>query len=359
METKTVFSPPPNIRVKWYRTPLDKETLARLNAKSDLKGLMQCLGHLGLIALAGGAAVHAAANWPWWSVIIALFAYGTTTSFAINAVHELVHKCVFRTQWLNQFFVRVFSFLGWINFEHFYASHMRHHQYTLHQPDDLEVTLPIKVLTQHFFKYTFFNLLAIRWQVKNSCRLACGNFEGAWEATMFPENEPEKALPTIRWARFLLIGHATVIAVSLVMAWLFSPLWLMALVLITLNQTYGSSLQFLCNNTQHIGLQDEVPDFRQCCRTFTVNPLVQFLYWHMNYHIEHHMYAAVPCYNLGTLHRAIKHELPPTPHGLVATWQEIAEIQRKQAADPTYQHIVPLPGRNAAVPEGEGVLAQT
>ena len=29
---------------------------------------------------------------------------------------------------------------------------------------------------------------------------------------------------------------------------------------------------------------------------------MRFWYWHMNFHIEHHMYAAVPCYNLEKLH---------------------------------------------------------
>ena len=60
----------------------------------------------------------------------------------------------------------------------------------------------------------------------------------------------------------------------------------------------------------------EVPDFRLSTRTFYINDpkrsalnplswpfrLVRFWYWHMNFHIEHHMYAAVPCYNLEKLH---------------------------------------------------------
>ena len=76
---------------------------------------------------------------------------------------------------------------------------------------------------------------------------------------------------------------------------------------------------FLCNNTQHVGLQDNVPDFRLCTRTILLNLVVRFLYWHMNFHIEHHMYAAVPCYNLGRLHEAIKHNLPRSPNGLLET----------------------------------------
>src|SRR4051812_47141151 len=119
------------VRVKWYRTPLDKQTLARLNAKSDIKALAQTLGHLGLIGLTAGLALYGVGHWPWWVVALCVFVHGMFCSFAINAVHELVHKCVFKTQWLNQFFVRIYAFIGWINFEHFYNSHMRHHQFTL------------------------------------------------------------------------------------------------------------------------------------------------------------------------------------------------------------------------------------
>jgi fatty acid desaturase len=65
----------------------------------------------------------------------------------------------------------------------------------------------------------------------------------------------------------------------------------------------------------------------------------------MNYHADHHMYAAVPCYNLARLHRAIQHDTPPILGGLVPAWREIIGILRRQERDPTYQHAYPLPGR--------------
>jgi len=120
--------------------------------------------------------------------------------------------------------------------------------------------------------------------------------------------------------------------------------WLVP-VLVTLAPFYGGWLLFICNNTQHIGLQNNVADFRLCTRTIILNPFVRFLYWHMNYHIEHHMFAAVPCYNLGKLHEVIKHDLPPSPVGLVATWKEVIAILKQQAADPTYQYAAPLPAK--------------
>ena len=113
--------------------------------------------------------------------------------------------------------------------------------------------------------------------------------------------------------------------------------------LFTLASYYGRWLFLLCNSSQHIGLTDNVPDFRLNSRTILLNPVVQFLYWHMNYHIEHHMYAAVPCYKLGRLHRAIRHELPHCPDGLIATWREIATVMKRQRVEPDYQYTPELP----------------
>ena len=90
-------------------------------------------------------------------------------------------------------------------------------------------------------------------------------------------------------------------------------------------------------------LEDNVPDFRLCTRTIILNPFLTFLYWHMNYHIEHHMYASVPCYNLGKLHKLIKPELPHCPKGLLAAWKQIIAIMKKQRTQPEYQYVPELP----------------
>jgi fatty acid desaturase len=327
-----------SMRIRWYRTPLDRHTLARLNARSDAKGFVQALGHLGPMALTGFLALYGVERWPWWGIALIVLLHGTLASFILNGVHELVHKSVFRTQVLNSLFVRIFAFFGWVNFEHFYASHMRHHQYTLHPPDDLEVVLPIRLMVKEFFQTGFLNVCDGYDALRTTVRHARGRFEGEWENVLFPEDRPERGDPVILWARTLLAGHLLILAFSIYSGW-----WLLP-VLTSLTPFYGSWLFFLCNNTQHIGLQDKVPDFRLCCRTFTVNPLVEFLYWHMNYHTEHHMYVAVPCYNLASLHRSIAHELPPCPHGLRATWKEIAAIQKIQSTQPGYQHVAQLPG---------------
>jgi len=63
----------------------------------------------------------------------------------------------------------------------------------------------------------------------------------------------------------------------------------------------------------------------------------------MNYHTEHHMYAAVPCYKLGLLHRLIKHDMPYCPRGLRETWRHIVEILEQQQRAPDYQYVAELP----------------
>jgi fatty acid desaturase len=324
-------------KINWYRTPLDRATLAELNQRSDWRGLQQTLGHLGLLVLTGSAAWYAAENQSIWVLLLALFLHGTFFAFLLNGFHELCHSTVFKSKWLNTFFLNLISFLGGFNPVMFWASHQEHHKYTLHPPDDLEVVLPFKITLEGFLKSILVNPWGFYQRVKGNIRLSQGRLQGEWENILFPAAEPAMRQRLFGWARLLLFGHALLIIVSLALGW-----WLLP-VLITFAPFYGGWLLFLCNNTQHVGLQDNVPDYRLCTRTFLLNPFVQFLYWHMNFHIEHHMYAAVPCYNLAKLHRAIQHDLPPTPVGIVATWQEIIAILRKQKVDPTYEYVPPVP----------------
>jgi len=321
--------------VAWYRTPLTREQMRELNQRSDWKGLLQTLGHLSLIALIGILA---------WQVqdriyllLPVLLAYGTVYIFLLNATHELSHNSVFKTRLLNHFFLRLFCFIGWRSHLHFWTSHAEHHKYTLHPPDDLEVVLPAKLTLKNFIQLGFVDPWTLYSTIKTHIEHSFGIIRGEWSNYLFPPEARDKRRHLFWWARFLLAGHATLVAVSL-----YYELWLLP-VLTSGGVFYGGWLRYLCNGTQHAGLQDDVPDFRLCTRTVILNPLVRFLYWHMNYHIEHHMYAAVPCYNLGKLHQAIKRDTPEPARGLIAAWKEIVAIVKKQRVDPEYQYVPELP----------------
>lgn len=324
--------------IDWYRSPIPKSEFKALHAKSDFKGALQTGGYLGVLFATAAVAFYSAGHWAWWVTVLLTFFHGMMAGFVTNAVHELGHGTVFKTRFWNRFFCRVFAFIGWENFYYFQASHTRHHRYTLHPPEDLEVTLPIRFVSRHFLLDGVVDPQGVWIVLKNAVRVARGRFEGEWELTLYPPGDDAGRAASVRWVRTLLAGHAIIVVASLAVG-----LWMIP-ILVTLPKFYGRWLFFLCNDTQHVGLRDEVPDFRLCCRTFTMNPVLQFLYWHMNFHTEHHMYAAVPCYNLGKLHALIRTDLPPCAHGLVAVWREILQIQTRQAANPDYQHEIVLPG---------------
>ena len=55
---------------------------------------------------------------------------------------------------------------------------------------------------------------------------------------------------------------------------------------------------------QHGGLAEDVLDHRLNSRTVYMNPVSRWIYWNMNYHVEHHMFPMVPY-----------HALPAAPRG--------------------------------------------
>lgn len=330
-------------RIRWYRTPVDRSALARLNRRSDLRGSLQTGGFLLLLAANAALALFSAAHWPWFVTVGLVFWHGTCWQFLVNGFHELVHGTVFKTRWLNELFARVFAFLGWHNPHFFWASHTAHHKYTLHEPDDLEVTVPCPLTLGGYLGRGFLDLPWVWQNVRGQVRRALGDFNpdrDRWTAQLYPAADAAGRRRVVGWARFLLIGHGLVAAVSLAAGW-----WMVPLV-VSLAPAYGRWLHLLVNETQHAGLPGETADYRLCCRTILVNPFLGFLYWHMNYHTEHHMYAAVPCYNLGRLHRLIAHDLPPCPRGLVATWRQIIPLLRRQRLAPGVacaRSLPPLP----------------
>ena len=147
--------------IKWYRTPLPREKLSALNARSDAKGLMQSLAVLAILAATGTTTLWAAFRGYWLMVPLLLFLHGTVGSFHINAVHELCHNSVFKTKALNSLFIRIFGFLGWNDWVWFNVSHANHHRYTLHPPRDGEVVLPLSWISRkNFWKAAIWQPLA-------------------------------------------------------------------------------------------------------------------------------------------------------------------------------------------------------
>ncbi|MCG3149389.1 MAG: hypothetical protein PCFJNLEI_02850 [Verrucomicrobiae bacterium] len=356
-------------KINWYRSQVDPQAMRELMQCRDWPGYRQALGHLGLWTVTGSLAYIAfrqihAHTW-WWAVpllLVTLFAHGTVGTFlGGTACHELSHKTPFKTKTVNEIFLKVFAFLGWWDPVWFRPSHIRHHQVTVHHDYDGEVRLP-----QRFtFKDWQFWLGLFAWNplttwntLKLYCRRAAGKLDNQWWEFVLPAENATLRRQDRQWALFTLLGHAVLAAVFIA-----TGHWFLIFIF-SFSGHYAGWLGFLCGTPQHYGLSPDVPDHRLCCRTYTCSWLPAFLYWNMQYHIEHHMFPAVPFFNLPKLHQLIEHDLPPTPHGLRATWQGLLDVHRRQQNDPQYCYVPPLPtatGTLAAdtVLEREAALASS
>jgi fatty acid desaturase len=78
--------------------------------------------------------------------------------------------------------------------------------------------------------------------------------------------------------------------------------------------------------TQHAGLQENVLDHRLNCRTVYMNRVHRFLYWNMNYHVEHHMFPMVPYHALPLLHKEVKDDCPVPYNGIIEAFREIIPL---------------------------------
>jgi len=79
-----------------------------------------------------------------------------------------------------------------------------------------------------------------------------------------------------------------------------------------------------------------VLDHRLNARTVYLNPISRFIYWNMNYHVEHHMFPMVPYHALPALHEELKADLPKPYNGIIETYREIISTLLRQLKDPTY-----------------------
>jgi len=346
------------LRVKWYRCPVSRERLLELSHRKDLLGWLQSLGHLFLFACTATLTYFFFNQGYYVLFLISLFLHGVVTSFFAFPNHELGHGTVFKTKWLNRFFLWIYCVLAFHNHRDYAMSHTYHHRYTLHPDGDREVELP-KIPTFKFlyllqlFTFNFsggFESSGLIPIMKRTIWTAFGKFpfsspSNEWIEALY-EDCPKERRKSVNNARVILLFHLTVLVVSIVF-----ELWLLPL-LFTFSYFIGGIWRYLCGAPMHCGLRDNIPDFRLCVRSITLDPLSEFLYWHMNWHTEHHMYAGVPCYNLKKLYREIASDMP-SPRTMIGAWKEMRKTYKRQQEDPSYQFNTLLPETAGRLPSEE------
>ncbi len=344
-----------SLRVKWYRSPIDRQRLHTLSIRTDKQGWKQAGGH---VALYLALVTLAATLWflkIWLVFWITLWCVGfVATFFKGTAAHELGHGTVFKTKSLNSYFLHAVCLISWWDPYDYAASHTYHHRYTTHRDGDRENLLPMtpSLHPTLLFQLCTFSLLlkpgrnfskgGFLWTVYLTARTALGKPPGHTEIPSqewlkaLHEDQPRSFRLSIRWSRVLIVFHSGILLLSIITGWWVLPL------LFTVPSYIANIGSYLLGTTQHCGLKENTPDFRKNTRSIKIHPFLEFLYWHMNWHTEHHMYAGVPCYNLKALAKELESDLPARK-SLPAAWREMRNIWKQQQINPDYELDVPVP----------------
>ena len=328
-------------KINWYRTPIDKDLLRELTRRSDARGLLQSGSFLAIYLLTAYLSAWFQLRSLWLPMIAAAYLHCVFNSFVgmEAAVHELSHGTPFRTRWLNEAFYYLFCFLSWNNPVHFRVSHMLHHQYTAHRGLDKEVVIePIPFTWWEYLSWFVFDYKKFKMIMFPNIAHFFGNADAdffSWDPLLPPDDPRRRRI--VAWARFMVIGHLVLLGL-----FVYLRLWILIAVV-----SFGYFIAtFLARGTgiqQHLGLRSSVPDWRVCAHTVEFGPVTAYLYWRMNFHIEHHTYAAVPFFNLSKLHRAMAFDLPRPLRGYWRGVGRILAIQRRQRQDPGYCFMPEFP----------------
>ena len=334
------------VKIAFYRSPIDRSVLKQLTRRRNLPGLLQSMAMLiGYVAGIAGV-MYLWSLKLWVPFFIACYLFSMFQSFLgmEAAVHELSHKTPFKSKWLNELFYGVFAFVTWNNPVHFRESHRKHHQYTLYAGADKEVVLPpapfgIKDYISWFlFDYGKFNMI-----MRGNFAYALGKDTPdtfSWDP-LFEKDDPRRKR-MFWWSRFLFLGHAALIVLFAVLG-----LWPM-IYLVSFSYFFATFLGRSTGIVQHVGLPQNVPDWRLNCHSMQFGPVMAFLYWNMNWHVEHHMYAAVPFWKLRHLHKAIAFDCPEPVKGHLKGTKKILGLIEAQRKNPTFVYMPEFPPTAAA-----------
>lgn len=314
----------------WYTSPVPRDEMRKLLERRDGPAIRDTLLWFGILLVSGIAGLLLWGSW--WAVIpFAVYGviYGTSSD---SRWHETSHGTAFKTDWMNNVLYEIASFMVVRESTPWRWSHTRHHSDTIIVGRDPEIAVPRPPSLLDLF-LSFATLKSTPQTFIHLFIHASGRMTEE-EKTYIPED----AFPdTYRKARIWLAIYAVVIG----SCFYFGSI--LPLMFIGLPSIYGAWLMPVFGLTQHAGLAENVLDHRLNCRTVYMNPVFRYLYWNMNYHLEHHMFPLVPYHNLPRLHHLVKDDHPPPYPNTWAAFREIVPALLRQRKDPGWHVRRELP----------------
>ena len=324
---------------EWYQCPVPRETMRRLLERRNGPAIRDTLLWFALILGFGYATF---ALWgTWWAILPYLVYAMLYASTSDSRWHESGHGTAFRTDWMNNALYEIASFMVMRESVVWRWSHTRHHSDTIIVGRDPEIAVP-RPPNLRAIAMSFFNLPAYPVYFRKILFHSIGRMLPD-EKMYIPESEFGKVF--LR-ARVYVAIYAAVIALAI------ATRSVLPLLYVGLTNVFGTWLMVVYGLTQHAGLAENVLDHRLNCRTVYMNPVHRYLYWNMNFHVDHHMFPLVPYHALPRLHREIRSDCPIPYPSLLSAWREIVPSILRQTKDPGYHVKRKLPEPKPRPSEG-------
>jgi Na+-transporting NADH:ubiquinone oxidoreductase subunit F len=307
----------------WYTSPVPRDKMRELLIRRNGPAITDTVLWFGLIFSSGWLFYISWGHW--WAVfpyIIYSVLYASTSD---SRWHESSHGTAFKSDWMNNVLYEIASFMVFRQSIPWRWSHTRHHSDTIIRGRDPEIAVP-RPADLVGIVLNFFALRSTPKEFRKIIKNAIGRIDPE-VATYLPASEYGRVFFR---ARVYLGIFAGVILLSIVYQ------SVLPLMFVGFPTFFGSWLKGIYGLTQHAGLDENVLDHRLNCRTVYMNRINRWLYWNMNYHVEHHMFPLVPYHALPKLHELVKNDCPVPYKSIPDAFREIIPALIKQSKDPHY-----------------------
>ena len=284
------------------RSVLTVNTLKELNTRSTLKGSIQLASHFLILGISGYVwGTNFGQNWAIALIALVIYGFGMAVMFA--PLHECSHRTAFGSNALNDAVCWVAGVLSLYNSAFFRRYHKWHHRYAQDPDRDPELSDPVP---QTFKDYAI-AVSGLPWwwgKLTTHTRVALGQLDS------YPFIAEDARAEVIRSTRLQLAVYAIALSVSIAAhhPWIVQY-WLLPLFV-------GQPIVRFLLLAEHTGCSYDRNPFTNTRSTITLFPL-QFLFWNMPFHAEHHLYPSIPFHQLPQAHQLLKQHLAHVGSGYV------------------------------------------
>lgn len=244
-------------------------------------------------------AIYIAKEYPsWWVYLISIIVIGSRMRAFDNLMHEASHKLLFKNNKLNKWMACLFAAYPVLtSYTTYCNSHYSHHRHLWdinHDPDTKRYALIGLDKPQNSIKKFIFKHILKPLTLMHVPKYILGTIS----VNIFSKEEPiaEKIVKLFYWLLIILGSVYFNFWEELILFWVIPLL------------TTFQIIRYWAEMAEHSGLKNENELYAS--RNSFGNPLEIFLLHphHDNYHLVHHLFPAIPHYNLKKAHLILMHD---------------------------------------------------